>query len=469
MNDPAANPERRPARRRRWLLLLVLLPIVTGLIAVAVLGFGEYRSACEVTAEIARLRAAGEPVDNETLARWFHAGTSQEGTAAWRDVLVAVEQVSCGETANSFPIIGLGKLPEPLVPGAPWPDEPRIAEFLQEIRPLIAQIEQAGRYPTPVWQPIAFNGFATLLPEIQASRSVIRLLQLEVQHALYHRDIERARRGLDAMRITAAALSWDCSVVTDLVGLALRDTHRDTIRQSLLHTDWEPAQLDQLLAQVEPYGDAAARWQRIFAGERAMTLACVQSSVELDRMLSQGDEFGAAAMLLTPSCRKKYLDRIAAIQQIGTEGVLGIGPRSRAWEEKFFREERRRFDDVLTNLFVPAIAGMGTAYERDELARRLTRTALALKRYRVSEGRWPARLSDLAEVGLKPEDWTALQAGPFGYKIEGEEAVLWAYDVYDSRSPGSIRSEPPVEKDVGNAGLLWHVTRIGQGRRVTPE
>ena len=165
MNDSAVNHERRPSARRRWLLLLVSLPIVLGVMAVAILGFGEYRSAREVTAEIARLRAAGEPVDNETQARWFQAGSSQEGTAAWREILVAVEQVSSGEAVNSFPIIGTGKLPEPLVPGGDWPDEPRIAEFLQEVRPLIGQIEQAGRYPTPVWQPIAFNGFSTLLPE----------------------------------------------------------------------------------------------------------------------------------------------------------------------------------------------------------------------------------------------------------------------------------------------------------------
>ena len=186
-----------------------------------------------MAAEIARLQAAGEPVDNETLARWFQAGSSQEGTAAWREILVAVEQVSSGETVSSFPIMGMGKLPENLVPGGDWPDEPRIAEFLREVRPLITQIEQAGRYPTPVWQPMAFQGFSTPLPEIQASRRISGLLQLEVRHALYHRDTERALRGLAAMQATAAAFDWDFCMVVDLVGMALRGIHRDAIRQSL--------------------------------------------------------------------------------------------------------------------------------------------------------------------------------------------------------------------------------------------
>ena len=112
---------------------------------------------------------------------------------------------------------------------------------------------------------------------------------------------------------------------------------------------------------------------------------------------------------------------------------------------------------------------MAAAYERDELDRRLTRTALGVKRYRVSEGRWPVRLSDLAAAGLEPKDWTALQAGPLGYQVEGEAAVVWAYDTNDNSSPSRIRSEPPGEKDVSSSGSLWHVTRIHHGRHRPPE
>lgn len=467
MNDPAMQECRRPSVRKRWLLWIVSLPAVVGVLAVAVLGFGEYRSAREVSAEIARLRAVGEPVDDETMARWFQAGTSREGTAAWREILAAVEQVSSGEVVNSFPIVGLGKLPEHLVPGGQWPDEPKIAEFLQEIRPLIAQIEQAGRYPTPVWQPIAFSGVATLLPECQASRAVIRLLHLEVLHALYHRDTERALRGLAAMQATAAAFEWDFCMVADLFGIALRSVHRDAIRQSLAETDWEPAQLDQLLAQVQHPRDFATRWHRTWAGERAMTLAWLQGSREdLDGMLPRETPRYLSALLLPPSGTKKYLDHMATFQQLGEPGVLGIVARARDWEKESSPRARRRFDDLLSALFLPAVAMVATAYEREELDRRLTRTALGIKRYRVSEGRWPARLSDLAAVGLEPNDWTALQAGPFGYKGDGEEAVVWAYD---SGSPSRIRSEPPGEKDVSSPDLLWHVTRIRHGRNSPPE
>ena len=202
------------------------------------------------------------------MARWFQAGTSPEGTAAWRDILAAVSHVLTGETVGALPLVITYGLPIDLAPGGEWPDEPKVADFLQDVRPLIAQIEQAGKYPTPVWQPLAFHGLATWLPGIAESHLVMRLLSLEVKHALYRRDTERALRGLAAMQATAAAFDWDCFFVTDLYGLNLRDFHRDAIRRSLASTDWEPAQVDQLLGQLDQPRDVARRWHRIAAGER---------------------------------------------------------------------------------------------------------------------------------------------------------------------------------------------------------
>jgi hypothetical protein len=460
MNDstPQAN---RPTARRRWLLLLVLLPLALGAIAVAILGFSEYRSARAVTAEIARLQAVGEPVDNETMARWFQANTSQAGTAAWREIFVAVEHVSSGEAVGSFPFLGTGELPADLVPGGDWPDEPRIAEFLQEVRPLIVQIEQAAQYPTPVWQPIVFDSFSTLLPEIQSSRSVIRLLQLDVQHALYHRDTERAVRGFASMQATAAAFEWDFCLVAELVSIALRGVHRDAIRRSLANTSWEPGQLDQLLGQVADPRDVATCWQRTLAGERAMLLGLLRGSPEKrDAVLHQERVSFPEIWLLIPSITQRYLDCMAAVQQIGADGVLGMTARAKTLEQENDRSKKGPFGDILINLFLPAVSAFAHANERDELDRRLTRTALGIKRYHVSEGRWPAKLSDLAAVGLQACDWTALQAGPFGYRVEPEGVVVWAYDAHDPVSPGRIRNEPPDEEELATNTSLWHVTRI---------
>jgi hypothetical protein len=461
MNDLASQQSTSVSRRRRWLALLISLPIVLGAIAVAVLAFTEYRSSRQVAAEIARLREAGEPVDDHSMARWFWANTSQEGTAAWREILVAVEHVTASEFVHSLPIVGTSELPDDLVPGDPWPDEPRIAEFLQELQPLLAQIEQAARYPAPVWQPIAFDSFATLLSEVQSSRAVMRLLLLEFRHALYHEDSERIARALTAMEATAAAFDWDLCMISDLVGIALRGIHRSAIRQSLAHTAWQRSDLDRLLAQVSEPRDVAARWQRIVSGERAMTLALLHGDRKTrEAMLTQGQTGAASAWLLLPSGTKRYLEQMAAMQRLADEGILGMSDRAKAFERQSIPSESARLDDVLIRLFQPAVEAMARAYERDELERRLTQAAVGIKRYQLAEGRWPAKLSDLAAVGLDARDWTALQAGPFGYRIEDDGAVVWAYEHARSDVPARIPDQPPDRDSADPQASFWYVVRI---------
>ena len=461
MNDPTSQQSTSIRHRRRWLALLISLPIALVAIAVAVLAFIEYRSSREVSAEIARLRAAGEPVDNQSMASWFWANTSQEGTAAWREILVAVDQITARGFVNTLPILGTSELPDDLVPGGEWADEPRIAEFLQEVQPLLAQIEQAARYPTPVWQPIAFDSFQTLLPDIQSSRAIMRLCQLEFQHALYHQDTERIARALAGMQATAAAFEWDMCMVSDLVGIALRGIHRNSIRQALTHNGWQLSEIDGLLAQVSQPRDVTARWQRIVAGERGMTLALLQGDRRTREALLTQEQAGAVATWLSlPSATERYLDQMAAMQQLADDGVVGLSDRAKAFERQSLSSAKGRFEDVLIRLFQPAIEAMARAYERDELDRRLTRTAVGIKRYQLVEGHWPAQLSDLTAVGLDARDWTALQAGPFGYRIEDDGAVVWAYEHSRSDVPARIPDQPPERDSADPQASFWYVVRI---------
>jgi hypothetical protein len=151
---------------------------------------------------------------------------------------------------------------------------------------------------------------------------------------------------------------------------------------------------------------------------------------------------------------------MAAIQQVGAEGVLGLGTRAKQLEDQFDQLQQGFIGGLVTKLLLPAVSALAHANERDELDRRLTRTAVAIQRFHVSEGRWPAKLSDLAAVGLQPSDWTALQAGPLGYQIQADGAVVWAYDLNDKASPGRIRSEPPNKDEWAANASFWHVTYI---------
>ena len=181
---------------------------------------------------------------------------------------------------------------------------------------------------------------------------------------------------------------------------------------------------------------------------------------ELDDLLPWESLRLPAALLLTPSGTKRYLDHMAVLQRLGEPGILGLADRVQRWQQGWFESGQRHFNDALTDIFMPNVSAVAASHERDELDRRLMRTALGIRRYQAAEGRWPERLSDLAAVGLQASDWTALQAGPFGYQSDSAGAVLWAYDVHDSGSPSRIRSQLPGASEMAAKPGFWHVTRI---------
>ena len=81
MHAGVTSPASRNPIRRRSLFIVVALPLLLGVFVVAWFAVSEYLCARQVAAEIGRLRAAGQPVDDASMAQWFHDHSSQAGTA----------------------------------------------------------------------------------------------------------------------------------------------------------------------------------------------------------------------------------------------------------------------------------------------------------------------------------------------------------------------------------------------------
>ena len=108
-------------------------------------------------------------------------------------------------------------------------------------------------------------------------------------------------------------------------------------------TDWEPGELDQLLAQVQ---DRARR------GDSVAPNLCGRPSDGAGRVAGRprgpgGDAATGkppgypAALGLIPSGTKKYLDHMSAFQQLGDPGVLGFAARARDWEKQVFQPDEK--------------------------------------------------------------------------------------------------------------------------------
>ena len=320
---------------------------------------------------------------------------------------------------TELPIVGNGEPLRMLEAGAKWQNDALVDDFLKQAQPLFDLIYDAAKYPTPVWQPMEFRGIGTLLPELQESRQIQRLLQLDFEHAIVHSDTERALRDLRAMQSTADAFDWDMFMVGELVNIALHGLHYGSIQRSLYADVWNDAELEQLMAQVRQPLPLEKRWNNSIETEKAMSLSEVSNSRSMPEVeLAQSAESKLALL-------RKY----AEVQSLANEplGQLtrGAAELEREWEQRGSQVGA----DILAKLFLPpVVASYAEAFERSERSRRLVLTSLAVKRFHLANDRWPEQLPELSQVGLSPEDWTLPGIGPLGYAIEpdGKTACVWA-------------------------------------------
>jgi len=461
--------------RNRWLARLTVL--LFGLLVLAIGGalISEWQAAIRLNRELARIRNAGFPVDDESMARWFAASTSTEGTAAWAEAMRLTTSSPLPLTHfDQIPYVGYHESPPLIRSAEDWPQEPLVADYLNWMSPAIEQMHRANRYPKPVWQPIEFRGFFTQFDKVVAARSLARLMLLEVEHALAHGDADRALRGLDTLGGVAGAFDWQFCLVADLIHQALVGVHHNMVLQSMSIGLWDEEHLDQLAKLVGPAGDWEARWEKVISGERGMLLAFLSSPDLSEQINSFGSEFEPLSQLLRfPSQRESLLRGYDSLLAIGNGSLRDLRDRADAAQRLVFHRnpnDPRRFSwfQLTQTSFMsvfPATQAYAEAIQRSENDRRLAHTALSIKRFQLHNGRWPTTLRELdppdrsdptGPVGPEFDTRRTLSGEWFGYEVDGDQAWLWGAKWRDSKV---APNRPDLEDSEDQNSRKWALIR----------
>ena len=103
----------------------------------------------------------------------------------------------------------------------------------------------------------------------------------------------------------------------------------------------------------------------------------------------------------------------------------------------------------LSMTFRPAYEALASAFLRNANDRRFTRTVLALRQFRVQQGRWPESLAELSRIGLPQSATQAFDGGPFAYEVDQQDqAILFntadktKTEVFDNVETESITLRP---------------------------
>ncbi len=366
-----------PARKRmtqlelRWLIGLIAPPILTAaavVLAVALVVKMAWDYQRDATG-----RGFGSAAAQQATV--YDANTSTDNSARWKTLAFAVQglEVRFDVLLETTDQAGAGQIA---------PDV--LQRFSDEAQPLINEMKQLLAGETPVWCPSAVG--PTWVTELRGSLPFMHLLEIEFHAAVVEDDADRALETLQLLVDIAPALDYSAAFHFYVWHKPASSTHQRLIAESLNVGFWnEPSQLTRLQDQLSAF-------QRMSA-DRAGLFEPWDRPSTIDLHSAKWDYRDDNDLQ-----NRSLIAKLAGV-------VVGEGT---AWE---LSSDRMSTEEAIGSL---------------ETGLRMTRTAIAIKQYRLQEKRWPSDLGDLETIGLGNDAYMADLRIFFGYEVGSDAyARVW--------------------------------------------
>jgi len=431
----------RPLVSRRRLILAV--GILGGLLAVYLSGKAAWRNWC-VGKELARIRAAGEPVTADDLSAMYRMplGTPN-ATPAWQAA------VGLSHQADQFPadlavLKVSGEVPPP---EGIWRHLERAEKFLREQAAAYAQIDAALATPGDCAYLDDFSrGYYTRLDHVQQMRLIERLLVLRAYVATRRGDAAGAAESLVGAWRAAETLRREPFLVTQLVRLVCHQASVEALEHLLSSVAWDDAQLAKIEEQLLTI-DYRAGMEVAVLGERVQGIMAFDDPA----MAGAGNVPKAVYQLWVRDDRLTHLELMREL----LDGVRGEWPVVLERTAKYKAVDRnktavRGFWSSASWERPSAIAGpfrgMVERAARETARVRAAVAGVAAARFRLAEGRWPATLEELAPNWIAAVPIDPCTGKPLLFRVEGDGVVLYSVGV-DGKDDGGVET-PEVKGGV---------------------
>lgn len=260
------------------------------------------------------------------------------------------------------------------------------------------QIRAAATRPLSSFNVHYGESFPSLVPELQAVRTLGRGFLLEPRVALASGDVESALADWQTALRIGRAVDGDPVLICMMVKLAVTDGTLETIWEGLATHRWNEKHLiviQETLNRINLVKDAMAA----FRGEMTLSLAGV------DQLFISATEAGGTHLiprLLIPAVSARSKIDIVRLYEDYTFPTLDPGNEfvdialSKTNDTRVKTEwDRAGFYHLYARLLQPAIYKTVAKLANGQTAIHLAIVACALERYRLAEGKYPDALDGL--------------------------------------------------------------------------
>jgi hypothetical protein len=372
----------------------------------------------------------------------------------------------------------------------PWAekDYPHIAAWLKANEKPLALVVEASKLPD-YFNPLASfrdgdgkpSGLLNaLLPGVQKCRELASLLTVRAMLRIDQGKFDDAWQDLLACHRLGRLLTRGATLIESLVGIAI-----DTIASNAELAYLERAKLTakqvrerlkdlQALPPVPPMAD------KIDLAERLMYLDSLQQirrggvsvlerggqpnkptpeelqaleRIDWEPALRNGnasyDRLAAALRLKDRAEREKALDKVEADTKAAQKEVAGMGNIAKLLLDKnnTGKTVGKAIGDVLIGLLMPSTRKVQGAFDRAEQVQRNLHVAFALAAFRLDDGRYPAKLDELAPKYLTAVPGDVFTGQGLVYRPTEKGYLLYSLGVNGKDEEGRWYDDDPPGDD----------------------
>ncbi|MCP4608554.1 MAG: hypothetical protein GY845_07560 [Planctomycetes bacterium] len=405
------------------------------------------------------LKAKGYPITLEELESWYNI---PEGTKNSADVYLNafsnyVEWDS--EARKALPVVGRAPLPARTQP-LDDPNKLLVEKFLSDNKKTLTLLHEAAsidhcRYPLGFIQELNQRA-----PWLKNLRKCALLLRLNVLIQCESKNSEKALESIHST-LSLAKSSNVPLLLHQLIHISVKATAYKNIERTLNRVQLTEEQLMKLSSWIEE-ADIDKGYRQTLVGEQCLGLNTFRGHV---REIS--GEFGSKGGLsivflafwritgLNDRDATKYID---IMQELMDAMELSANERLLVFDSIQKDVDSGKRGGFLTRMLMPAFGRIMQIETRHLAHLRATQTALAIERYRLTEGRLPQSLDNLVPTYLE-----TIPTDPFDGKNLKYRTLETGFVVYSVGE--DLTDEGGAERDSRKRGpknkpLPWDVTFI---------
>jgi len=413
----------------------------------------------KVKKQIENLRTKGYPVTLEELESWYNIPPGAENSAdVYMDAFSNYVEWD-SEARKALPVVGRAPLPARTQP-LDDPNQQLVKQFLSDNKKTLTLLHEAAsiehcRYPIDFIYELNQGA-----PWLKNFRKCAHLLRLNVLIQCESKNSEKALESIHST-FSLAKSSNVPLLLNQLIRIAVKATAYKNIERTVNRVQLTEEQLMMLSSWIEE-ADNDEGYKRALIGENCIGLNTFRGHVK-----EISGEFGSKGGLgivflafwrITGLNNRDATEYIKIMQEFIDAMELSANERLLAFDSIQKDVDSGKRGGFLTRMLMPAFGRIMQIEIRHLAHLRATQTALAIERYRSTEGRLPQSLENLVPAYME-----VVPTDPFDgqdLKYRTLETGFVVYSVGEDLTDEGGAERDSKKRDKKGKPLPWDITFI---------